>query len=490
VVPTWTEPLAAAASQVIGGPLGRHAVVGRSRYWTPLRVVLLAAVLVLAMGWLVKAPCLQQFPSSSGRLALDWRDGRQYVAMCYTDIVTLPSADRLASPRPPYTAHWNDPSTGPAGRPHYLDYPVLAGYFLWAAMRLAVRYQAVAGGMLPTGLPEVVFFDLVAACFAALWLVVVWAVYRMRPGRPWDAALVAISPLALLHVFTGTDALAVAGVAGGLLAFARGRPVLAGVLFGLATSAKLYAVLPLLALLLVGQRRGEPGPALRTAVTAGVTWFVVNLPVAVGATAGWAELFQGGITGGAEPDSIYFALSYFTGWPGLDGQLPLGQTPVRLNLLVLGLFLACGFGIAVLARRAPRPPRVASVAFLVVAAALLVGKSWSPQFSLWLVPLAVLALPRWRLLLAWMTVDALVWVPRMLYYLGVDDRGLPAGPFLTIVLLRDAMVVLLAVLVIGSVLHPESDPVRALSSLGGRDDPDWYAPTGGTVDRTTSPART
>jgi uncharacterized membrane protein len=101
----------------------------------------------------------------------------------------------------------------------------------------------------------------------------------------------------------------------------------------------------------------------------------------------------------------------------------------------------------------------------------------------------VLALPRWRLLLAWMTIDALVWVPRMFYYLGVDDRGLPAGPFLTMVLLRDAVVVLLAVLVIRSMLHPERDPVRALSSLGGRDDPDWYAPVSRIADRTRSPAR-
>ena len=60
VVPTWTEPLAASASRLVGGPLGRHALVGRSRFWTPLRVLLLLAVIrSLALGWLFKAPCLQ-----------------------------------------------------------------------------------------------------------------------------------------------------------------------------------------------------------------------------------------------------------------------------------------------------------------------------------------------------------------------------------------------------------------------------------------------
>jgi uncharacterized membrane protein len=191
------------------------------------------------------------------------------------------------------------------------------------------------------------------------------------------------------------------------------------------------------------------------------------------------------VRGGAEPDSIYFVLAYFTGWPGFDGDLPPGQTPFRLNLVVLGLFVLACVGIGVLVKRAPRPPRLASLCFLVVAAALLVNKSWSPQFSLWLVPLAVLALPRWRLLLAWMTLDALVWVPRMFYYLGVDDRGLPLDPFLVMVLLRDAMIVLLAVLVVRSVLHPETDPVRALDP----DDPDWPGADPDRAPRSATPER-
>ena len=70
---------------------------------------------------------------------------------------------------------------------------------------------------------------------------------------------------------------------------------------------------------------------------------------------------------------------------------------------------------------------MAQLAFLVVAAFLLTNKVWSPQFSLWLVPLAVLALPHRRILLAWMTIDALVWVPRMYYLYSVPDRGLPSS---------------------------------------------------------------
>ncbi|HEY2206371.1 MAG TPA: glycosyltransferase 87 family protein [Pseudonocardia sp.] len=484
VVPTWTEPFVGQASAVVGGPLGRHAVVGRSRFWTPLRVLLLAAVLTLAAGWLVKSPCLQQAPGPDGQLTLDWQNGRQYVSMCYTDVVTLYGDHRLAGGGLPYRTHWTVLGAGAGER--YMDYPVLTGFLLWVTARLTGRYEAqAAGGGLPTGLPEVVFFTLTAVVLAACWLTVVWAVRRMRPVRPWDAALVALSPLALLHVFTGVDAVAVAGSSVALYLFARGSPGRAGALLGVAACATVYAALLLVPVTLVAWRRRQLAGARAAVLGATASWWLLNLPIAVVFTSGWPEFLRGWLRGGPEPDSVYFALSTFTGWPGFDGVLAPAQTPTRLNMVVVGLFLACCVGLAVLVRRAPRPPRLASLCFLVVAAALLVNKAWSPQFSLWLVPLAVLALPRWRLLVAWMTVDALVWVPRMFYYLGVDNKGVPPEVFLTFVLVRDAMVVLLAALVVRSVLHPETDPVRALDP----DDPDWPGADPDRAPRSATPER-
>ncbi len=105
VVPTWTEPLAASASRLVGGPLGRHALVGRSLFWTPLRVLLLLAVITLAAGWLFKAPCLQSYDTSGGP-ALDWRDNRQYVAMCYSDTVPLYGIEGLSAGNVPYRDPW------------------------------------------------------------------------------------------------------------------------------------------------------------------------------------------------------------------------------------------------------------------------------------------------------------------------------------------------------------------------------------------------
>jgi uncharacterized membrane protein len=483
VVPSWTDPLVASASRVIGGPLGAHALVGRSRFWTPLRAVLLLAVVVLALGWLGKAACLQQYVTDDGSTELDWRNNRQYVAMCYSDTVPLYGIERLDVGAVPYRDPWIQDQGTPTEQVRYMEYPVLTGFFQYVNARVAAAYLALVGQwpFLPSGLPVVVYFDLDALWLACAWLVAVWAVCRLRPARPWDAALVACSPLVVVHAFTNFDTLAVGAATAGLLALSRRRSVLAGVLLGIGGAAKFYPLLFLLPVVLVGLRRRQLGAALRTVVSAALTYAAINAPVAWAWTPGWSEFFRLNSSRPADPDSLWYVVSYFTGWAGFDGELAPNQTPTVLNTVVVVLFLSACLGVALLTRRAPRPPRLASLTFLVVASFLLLNKVWSPQYSLWLVPLAALAIPRWRLLLAWMTLDALVWVPRMFYYVGPSARGLPPDWFLATAVARDAMVVALIVVVVRSVLRPETDPVRTLGAAAGPDDaydlgdddPDW-----------------
>ena len=93
-------------------------------------------------------------------------------------------------------------------------------------------------------------------------------------------------------------------------------------------------------------------------------------------------------------------------------------------LAAVGAVLALGL-------LAPRRPRLPQLLFLVVAAFLLTNKVWSPQYSLWLLPLAVLARPSWRALLAWQVTECLVWVPRLLWFLGTGDKGVGYNWFLS-----------------------------------------------------------
>jgi uncharacterized membrane protein len=175
---------------------------------------------------------------------------------------------------------------------------------------------------------------------------------------------------------------------------------------------------------------------------------------------GWSEFFRLNTRRGDDMDSLYNVVKSFTGWPGFDHHLGFWEPPVVLNSVVTVLFLVCCAAIGYVALTAPQRPRVAQLAFLVVAAFLLTNKVWSPQFSLWLVPLAVLALPHRRILLTWMTIDALVWVPRMLYLYGEANRGLPQQWFTATVLLRDIAVIVLCALVVRQIYRPELDLVR------------------------------
>ena len=466
--------MAAAASTALGGPVGDHALIGRHWFWTPLRVCLLLAVATLALGWFGKAACVQQYDAGDGRLELDWRSNRQFVAMCYTDLVPLYSAERLDTGGFPYETSWIDDAGTATAHERYMEYPVATGLFQWANAKLAQGWVSIAeSGWLPTALPVVVYFDMSAFWLALAWLVTVWAVVRSAGRRPWDGLLVAASPLVAVHAFTNFDTLATAMAATAVLAWARGRPVLAGVLIGIGAAAKLYPLLLLGPLFLLCLRAGKLRAWSRTAVAAVLVLLAVNLPIASQYPRGWSEFFSRNSLRAADPDSLYNVVAYFTGWPGFDGTLEPGQSPTVLNTVSLVLFALLCAGIGFVTLHAERRPRLVQLGFLVVAAFLLTNKVWSPQYSLWLVPLAVLALPRWRLLLGWMILDALVWAPRMAYYLGPNNKGLPPDWFLGAVVLRDLAVIGLCAVIVYEIYRPAADRIRA----AGDDDP-----TGGVLD--------
>ncbi|MFD3593796.1 glycosyltransferase family 87 protein [Nocardia sp. NPDC058640] len=496
-LPSRNDSLTAQLSTVIGGPVGEHALIGRVRFWTPLRVLFAFTVIFLALGWTAKAGCIQQTDDGNGGLTLDWNNGRQYVAMCYSDTVPLYGAERLNEGAFPYKKSWTESTPDGGTETRYMEYPVLSGLYQYVAMQIGNVWDHLP---LPGAMSVVVYFNVVALGLCVGWLITVWATSRLAGRRVWDAALVAVSPLVIVHMFTNFDALATAFAATGLLAWARRKPVLAGVLLGLGGAAKLYPLLllgPIVVLCLrispAGLRlrdidsveaarswlRETPLGAATLAVVAALgTWAAVNLPIAALYPEGWREFFRLNTTRHADPDSIYNVITSFTGWAGFDGSIGHGEPPTILNAVSLLAFLAACLGIAYLALTAPRRPRLTQLCFLVVAAFLLTNKVWSPQYSLWLVPLAVLALPHRRILLAWMTIDALVWVPRMYYYLGEDNKGLPEQWFTGTVVLRDLAVLGLCALIIYEILRPQDDLVR-------RDFVD--DPAGGILDRAPDP---
>jgi uncharacterized membrane protein len=435
------------ASEAFGGPWGRHAVTGRALFWTPLRVCLLFTSLMLSLAWIKQAPCADG----------NWTGHVQYTHFCYSDTVPLFGIHGLDKGEVPYL---DSP----------VEYPVLTGGFMALAAAIGRGYQALAQSvsLLPSVPPVESYYVVTCLLLSVCALLTTRAVLGSSGRRPWDAAMIGLSPLLFVQAFTNWDLFAVALASLGLWAWARRRPVLAGALLGLGVAAKLYPLVLLGALFLLCLRAGRLGAWLRAAAAAAVAWGVTNVPVAVLASGNWSRFFRLNSSRPADPDTIWNLL--LNADPRLlDGPLAPNQTPTVLNAVVAAslvvLFLAVGW----LTLRAPVRPRVGQVAFLLVAGFLMLNKVWSPQYSLWLLPLAVLARPRWRSLLFWQATEALLWVPRMLWYLGTADKGVGVHWFFLAIVVRDLAVLVVMALVVRDVWRPDGDVVR--TSWPGTDDP-------------------
>jgi uncharacterized membrane protein len=511
-LPSRTDTIGAALSGVVGGPVGRHALIGRQRFLTPLRAMLMIALVFLALGYTTKAACLQTTGTGTADQRVgNWQNQRAYYELCYSDTVPLYTAELLNLGKFPYKSSWVE--TDSDGKPRkqydgniavrYMEYPVLTGIYQYLSMALAKTYTALTKLVsVPIVAEVVMFFNIAAFGLALAWLVTVWASSRLAGSRRvWDAALVAGSPILIFQVFTNFDALATAFATGALLAWARRKPWLAGALIGLGVAAKLYPLLLLVPMVMLGMRSGRLREVGKTAIATLLTWLVVNLPIMLLYPRGWSEFFRLNTRRGDDMDSLYNVVKSFTGWGGFDQNLGFWQPPTVLNLVTAALFVSCCVAITYVVLTAKQRPRLVQVAFLVVAAFLLTNKVWSPQFSLWLVPLAVLALPHRRILLAWMTIDALVWVPRMMFLYGEQNRGLPEQWFTATVLLRDIAVIALCALVIRQIYRPELDLVRCRGQVddpsGGVFEhapdgppawlPDWLRPEAGRTRVTPAP---
>ena len=95
-LPSRTDAIGAALSGVIGGPVGRHALIGRQPILTPLRVMLVIALVFLALGYSTKAACLQTTGTGTADQRVgNWQNQRAYYELCYSDTVPLYTAELL-----------------------------------------------------------------------------------------------------------------------------------------------------------------------------------------------------------------------------------------------------------------------------------------------------------------------------------------------------------------------------------------------------------
>jgi uncharacterized membrane protein len=449
VSPAHEDRVVAALSDGIGGPVGTHA--GRARWWSPVRVLLVLTAIVFALGMVQKSECYSH----------TWANGNtRYTHMCYSDLPYLYTGRGFAELAWPY-------STDPTIRERYdvMEYPVGIAYWAWGTAYvthwLAGSPDLSSRAAQPVDnlwgehgvLHEIRLYVVVNAVgFAVVALIACWLIANVNRRRPWDAAAFALSPALLLTGMINWDLLAVVLVAAALWAWSRDRPVLTGVLIGLGTATKLYPLFLLGGLLVIcwrERRLRDLGLAVAGALGA---WLLADLPALLTGPAQWKVFWTFNSSRGADLGSWWLVVQQATGHT---------FSPHTINVGSWLFFGGWCLAVLIVGLLAPRTPRLAQLGFLIVAGFLLVNKVYSPQYVLWLLPLAVLARPRWRDQLVWQACEVLYFAGVWWYLAGVlNAGGGDQQPFYwLIVLVRVLGELYLVGVVVRDLFWPAHDPV-------------------------------
>jgi Glycosyltransferase family 87 len=409
-------------------------------------VLVSATVLGMVLAFAEKVPC---------RSGAWYSYTKQFQDACYTDIFPLYYGEGLYAGKVPYTGH-------------PVEYPVLIGGAMQVAAWLVRNVGPVIRGR--------EFFDVTAGLLALCALAGVLATARAAgPDGRWQALMVALSPALILSAFVNWDLIAMALTTMGIAAWAARRGVWAGILLGLGVATKFYPLAVFGPLLLLCLRAGRLRDFATTLAAAAGAWLAVNLPVMIVAPSGWATFYVFSKDRGADWGSIWYLFEHFN-LPVLgDAQLSV------LNELSAAALAAAFAAIAVLALAAPRRPRLPQLCFLMLAAFLITNKVWSPQYVIWLVPLAVLARPRLWPYALWQLAEVGYFFGIWGYLIFVDRNGqliagyngISTGWYFALLLARLLAVALLSAYVVRDILYPERDVVR----VHGLDDP-----AGGVLD--------
>lgn len=404
---------------------------------SPRWIAVLLGVTLLAAGaaWLTKHWC-----RANGWIAPD-----MHVHMCYSDFAQLFPTRGLADGHFPFYT--------PLPPDQWMEYPallaVVAGVTAWLVPGTGAVHART-----------VTYFDINAVGVVLCWLVVVVATAHTARGRSRDALLVALAPGIILTAMLNWDLWAVVLAALALWSWSAGRPVLSGALLGLGAAMKLYPLFLFGGLLVLALRTGRWSAFLRALAAGVVAWLAVNLPFMLTAFDQWSRFYT---FSGDRPVSFSSLWLAFT-WTGWSGE--------TFSLVSNGLFALCCAGIAWLGLAAPVRPRLAQLSLLIVAAFLLLGKVYSPQFVMWLVPLVVLANPRWRQFWIWQAAEVFHWAGVWLECARITSDGVAVGSWATAwyaagVVAHMAALIWVCATVIRDILDPERDPVRRTALAQG-----------------------
>lgn len=431
VIPTSDQRILDAGTAALGGRWGRHAAaaVDKVQFFTLPRVLILLTTLAGVIAVATKQHCLLHGAGAPG----------VYLKGCYSDWTALYSARGLAAePWAPFTTA-------------DFEYPVLMSVV-----------ASVTAWLVPEGLTGqgAVYWGINFAFAFILWVGIVLLTAKTAGWRPWDAAMVALAPGIILAGSINWDLWAVALLSAAMYFASRGKPIVTGVFIGLGTAMKLYPLFLLGAFLVLAVRKREWKRFATITGAAAAAWLLVNLPLMIGNWAAFIRFYEFSSERGPSWSSLWHiwnVIADANGLPSFGAELG--------GLLATGLFALSCLAIFLVAITTPQPPRLAQLMFLIVAAFVLFNKVYSPQFVVWMIPLFVLAAPRWKDFALWQFVEVLhfwaVWMmlARSFQQDWPEATKMDESVYVLAVLAHVAAVIWLIFRVLRDMYEPRFDPV-------------------------------
>ena len=365
------------------------------------RVVLLLALLASVLSFAKFNHC-----ASTG-----WQSPDQYVHACYSDIPALYGERGLDKGVWAYSSGADS-----------VEYPVIQGVIMWASAKV-----------IPDGINN--YFYGSALLLALLFIFISLLTFRIKPEFGY---LLPLAPAAVASLYINWDLWAIATMMLAIYWFDRKAEVASAVALGIAISTKFLPIFLLIPIAIIFFRQEQISKLFKYCAIAIATFAVINLPVALTTPEGWWRFYDLNLNRGSDWGSLWYALSNL-------GLNLTHQNYLSILLLMIGLS-----ALTIFLLQLRTPPTLAHTAIFVMIIVMAVSKVYSPQYVLWLTPLAIIAIiDRRELTIFWFWQGA-----EVIYHVAIWQHlaqvtgatfGLPVVAYAVITLVRIGASILLLV---------------------------------------------
>ena len=333
----------------------------------------------------------------------NWATPDQYIHACYSDLPSLFGARGLDNSTWPYASNDNS-----------VEYPVITGVVMYTTSLMAHS--------------PISYFNFNVFFLIVLFMATVLLVRKIRPEFSY---LVPVAPAMIAALYINWDLWAIATMMLAIYWFDQKKYTNSALVMALSISTKFLPVFLMIPIAFILWRDSKIKELIKYVAIVAASWLVINLPFALTTPTGWWRFYKLNMERGADWGSIWLALEQ------------LGITFTNLNYLSLLLLLIALTSIAIVLFELKYTPTLASVAFLVLASVMVASKVYSPQYVLWLTPLAAIALTNKKDLHAfwiWQATEVIYHVAIWQHIALVTDAkfGLASTPFAVLTLVRIA----------------------------------------------------